>query len=848
MRRSYIGTLVAIAAVSGASAWADFSGKVVDEQGRPVPGALVKVEAAPSKTADWSLSDKDGLWRAPESATPAAALPVYAYAPDLQLPAAVQPEQIPVADLLAGRAILRLTHAQPVKLTVTDGSRNPLPNAAVAVVGHTETPATPSAQPQPVPIAPTGTTIGLAQGNVHLLVQAKGFAPRVVQFPVNGPMGATVVLGPGEPLVARIEDQHGKAIAGATLRPVGWVGLPESLDLGVSLTSAANGLVEWDDAPAAVVRAHVTAPGFLARDAVEIKPKADNHITLVPQAPILLHLQQAGGPTGEIKGLSITRGVVDGKQTLWDPQPLPAEALHRDKAGDLSYTETQAHDALLFRVAGADIQPAQTAPIPLDGKQHALTLTLTHGDRIGGTLTDAAGRPAPNVSVRLLELGDPRAAANSPPAEFTQLLSPDALQQHPADVATTDAAGRFAFSPRSADLLLLAQGDAGYLCAPIKPDAALGSFKLTPWAEIDGTLRQGSRLAAAGTWVTAHGSAGAGLPAFQGAGRTDSKGYFRIPHMIAGAAVVTGPGAPAESVQLQPGKRISITLGGGGRTVVAKLTNPPAAAADSPAIIEPVLPLPQVTLPPDFHMSTNSQRQAFYDTWRQSPAGAAFLAAQTAAAAHHDHPVLSDDGSLRIESIKPGDYRLRFGDVQYPFTVPPAPPNAPDQILDLGALSPQPAYAKLTGQPAPDFLLVRFDGKAETLSSLWQPRPAGSGDVVLLEFWASTSAPSRAQEVPLKKIFDTLGPAGGRRSRLEIVSLSTDDQEAAARTYVQAHAMPWTNAWIGPLGAPGAFAAQVYEVRELPTFVLIDTQGKIAAITHHADAIAPAVHRALSGQ
>ncbi|HVS70599.1 MAG TPA: thioredoxin-like domain-containing protein [Phycisphaerae bacterium] len=823
---------------------ADFSGQVVDEEGRGVGGACVMVGAPGGK---WVLADKEGRWRftsdAPPPADAKAMLPVYAYAPDVDLPAVVRPEEVPVPDLQAGRAVLRLSHGQPVTLTVRDGAGKPVAGAAVAVVGPGE-PAAGGVRPGAVPLGQDGATIGLERGEDQLLVRAKGYAPRVVQVPVNGPMRVAVVVGPGVPLVARIEDDRGKAIAGATLRPVRWTGVQEPLDLGVSLTSGPDGSVEWDDAPAAAVRADVTAPGFLSRQDVEITPRTDNHVTLVRQAPILLRLQQAGGAGGEITGLSITRGVVDGKHTTWDPRPLPAASLHADNSGALSYTETQAHESLIFRVAGADVQPSQTHPIPLDGKEHEVAVMLARGARIGGTLTDAQGNPAANVLVRLVDTGDSPSPAESARAEFTQLLSPDAQRQHPADFARTDPAGRFAFSPRAADVLLLAQGDGGYLCARIKPDAGLTTYTLTPWAEIDGTLHQGSRLAAANTWVTARGSSGQGLPSFQGAGRTDAKGYFRIPHMIAGSAIVTGPGAPAENVQLQPGKRVIVTLGGGGRTVIGKLAD--ASKTTGEAIVEHIVPLPVVTLPPDFRMSTNSQREAFYTAWRQSSAGSAFLAADASAAAHHDHAVVSNDGAFRIEGIKPGDYRLRRGETEYLLKVPPPTQGAADQPLDLGTLNPQPAYTDLLGQTAPDFLLVRFDGKPETLSSLWQPRPAGDGDILLLEFWASTSAASQTQEAPLKKIFDTLGPAGGRSSRLQIVSLSTDQQETTARKYVEAHAMPWTHAWIGPLGGAHAFAAQIYQVRELPTFVLIDSQGKVAAISHHAATIAPAVQQALA--
>jgi len=117
------------------------------------------------------------------------------------------------------------------------------------------------------------------------------------------------------------------------------------------------------------------------------------------------------------------------------------------------------------------------------------------------------------------------------------------------------------------------------------------------------------------------------------------------------------------------------------------------------------------------------------------------------------------------------------------------------------------------GMPAPDFATKTLDGKPLSLSSL-------HGKVVLVDFWA-TWCPNCVAEFPnLKKVQQRL-----HDKPFAIVSISLDENHDMAQKLLKHLKAPGIHTWDikdgeNPVG-------KMYNIRQLPTWYLLDQQGII---------------------
>ncbi len=119
------------------------------------------------------------------------------------------------------------------------------------------------------------------------------------------------------------------------------------------------------------------------------------------------------------------------------------------------------------------------------------------------------------------------------------------------------------------------------------------------------------------------------------------------------------------------------------------------------------------------------------------------------------------------------------------------------------------------GMPAPDFMTKTFDGKPLSLSSL-------QGKVVLIDFWA-TWCPNCVVEFPhLQQVQKKL-----KGKPFVILSVSLDESGDMAKRLVKRMKAPGIHTWDikdgeNPVGV-------MYNVRQLPTWYLLDQKGIIRA-------------------
>jgi thiol-disulfide isomerase/thioredoxin len=151
------------------------------------------------------------------------------------------------------------------------------------------------------------------------------------------------------------------------------------------------------------------------------------------------------------------------------------------------------------------------------------------------------------------------------------------------------------------------------------------------------------------------------------------------------------------------------------------------------------------------------------------------------------------------------------------------------RIAILGAVACLAPAQVGVGSVVPDFSFVDFTGKARAFHEF-------KGRVVLLDFWATWCKPCLADIPHLTELyskyhgkgFDIIGMDAetlGQASE-DIDQALLKDQEARARQIVAVRGAVWphgNNATAVPL------AVKVFAAKTLPTKVLIDAQGKIAA-------------------
>ena len=138
-------------------------------------------------------------------------------------------------------------------------------------------------------------------------------------------------------------------------------------------------------------------------------------------------------------------------------------------------------------------------------------------------------------------------------------------------------------------------------------------------------------------------------------------------------------------------------------------------------------------------------------------------------------------------------------------------------ILLLGlALDSHDARADLGGTTAPDFVLKSLAGTNLRLSEY-------SGDVVLLNFWASWCGSCRQEMPQLDRLYATYRSAG-----LVVLGVNVDDDTSRALDVARA-----LNVSYPVMLDPRKSVAPKYQLGELPMTVLIDRSGVVRYV--HSD-------------
>jgi peroxiredoxin/protocatechuate 3,4-dioxygenase beta subunit len=797
------------------------SGRVIDQDDRPLAGAVVVVSAQKSypksnqrvDVGNRSIkTDANGRWtftgvpEQPDSVEIAA----YDYL-HLTEQANFQTEPYkPLSALRDGSAVLRLQRGSLVEGTVLLPDGRPVAGAEVA---YGEGQGYANSIPPLKSDAEGRFKLGIKPGTVATLVaHASGFGPTLQRLKVGeGTQRTYLTLDTAHSLRGRVVDPSGKPIARAQVVAF-WSGLEGSptSSFGVAsrqtLTTDADGRFEWKEAPGKGVVVDVSGGRFATVSALSLASDIDHRIVLTP--PTVVKGSVLDHDTGQpISGFSLTLAAAwePGDRLIWQRSgDLDKEATKAP--GSFDYTTSMPAHRYIVRVQADGYLPEDSEPFPTDGSTHTLPFRLTKAEPIRGTVRNPDGSPARGGFVYIV-----------PPhrdgwIDYLSLQNDDVTKDQRSGTVhvAIGGDGRFVLPPQRENVALLALTDAGHALVDRREILGEATLLLQPWTRVSGTVTIGGKPAANMSLQSIDPEDSVPIEneprlVRQYHVKTDAEGRFELPRVMTGRLTL-GEWVPngvyrrtwgviRGTVDVEAGRSYVLKIGASGRLVIGRLELP----RKDDWMIRKAEIVPR---------NTKLDRPAKFGV------------------------ELLEEGRFRAIDLPPGDYSLRIalhepppgdscgwgrvlGEYARDFTVPEGS-GASDPPLDLGKLESLPIVGRplAVGDPSPNFTLKTLEGKELSLADF-------RGKYVLLDFWATWCAPCLAEMPNLQAIQDQYA----KDSRLVIIGLSVDDQPKTVAYSVKALKLSWRQGFSGS-DSP---VVSAYGATAIPATFLIGPDGTILA-------------------
>jgi len=494
-----------------------------------------------------------------------------------------------------------------------------------------------------------------------------------------------------------------------------------------------------------------------------------------------------------------------------------------------------ASSALLLTSADAKRETATPKPTASPGKPAARANAA-----VAGILKTAEGKPVASAEVYLA----------TPFAKVPVY----AQRSDKVQTTVTDAQGRFTFPADDANRAVIVLNEKGYAQASMSELATEPEVILQPWARIQGQLREGSQLMAnqvihlsrtrfgskqeAKTYCTVHDTTTV----------TDGEGRYVFERVAPGDTWISWrKGGDRYDVQyryvdVQPGKSLTVDIGGRGRPVIGRAALQEDGNAKPVKFYGSIWPRTdhQMRPPPNWRELSPEEQEKLTAEWEKTPDAKIYNQERC--------PIdfrIEEDGSFTVPDLPSGAYRLvvinwagapvRSAAVARgtsTIVIPEVPGGHSDEPLDIGTVEAFYTRPLQRGDLAPAFEAKTLDGRNLKLSDY-------KGKYLLVHFWRS-DRPETTQDFPDLKAAQK---EWSTKKGLEILGINFDESADSVRDFMKANEITWTQCIV----TRASDIQNRFRLRG-PTTLLIGPDGRILQANLHGVEITEGLKESLSGK
>ncbi len=659
----------------------------------------------------------------------------------------------------------------------------------------------------------------LKPGKTSLFIFSPGKAPYLGQVAVGKTEPLEITMKPARSIRFLVVDQDGQVIEKANVQVVRW-GSKGVWAPTFHTQTDSKGLAAWEEAPEMVVEYSIQSAGYAEGKANLVADGEQHKIVLYPI------LKVAGTVTDATTGRAIEQfQVVPVIYFTPDFPFVERSQTSAQKNGKFSFDFERTDIGHGVQIEAPGYMTRRSGRYRIGQANPTIEFQLQPAQRHRGQVLDEHGKPVSGAKVYVA-------------TGFQNLYLTDLVNEEDGSnyLVTADGKGAFEIVPQMETYSLVVASSAGYAEVKRNIGQQPGEVRVKPWARVKGKLMQAGRpVTSARVAIYPIRNEGIDEPPIHAnfSATTDDMGSFefeRVPPIrcrVLGNLHWSGdyPLSSSQSVplELNPGDEVSLNLGGNGIEVTGQLALDAQELKDFDyhfSINYLVARKPGIEPPPFISNKGFDWRKGWNDSWASSTEGFTYLATL------HNYFVKPEpDGRLRISGVEPGDYELAIslyetteGCLVHPvgsrvlrFTVEP---DASD--LELGKIAVPSMPVPRIGELAPGFQFVGLDGGNSSLTDM-------RGKYVLLDFWATWCGPCVAKLGEVERLRKEYAD----RAHLVVVGVNLDADKEQAQEFLRSKDLPWMHTLLGDWSStdvPRRFA-----ISTVPTYVLIDDQGRIIA-------------------
>ncbi len=678
----------------------------------------------------------------------------------------------------------------------------------------------------------------LPPGPMRVTVVAKRWMPELRKITIEPDLPPLdFQLKRGQKLRIQFVDRAGNAVPDVIVGIRSWRGgeslyntkYPYVLGTNIPTRADQDGIYQWTWAPDDPVTYGFYKTGFAVGRVKIAADESEHRVTLKPL------LRISGTVTDAVSGQPLQRfQVVPVIYFRPDFAMLERKNARNGSEGKFSIEFVGTYKQRGVQIEAPGYVTARSDRYRIGQPDPTLEFKLQPVERYLGKVVDQDGRPLEGAQVYVATAFQTLRLNNLKPRYGTNT---------PNYSVTTDEQGAFEIIPQMERYTLIVVTPDGYAEVERKADQPPGEIRARRWAKLSGRLVQAGQGVPASV-VTIHPVRVSGGDApqieFRLNTETAEDGSFTFQRVPPVACYVNGqlhwsfdsPLTSRRSVPLAlaPGEEAHVSLGGGGAEITGRLL-----VEDAPpdfdyhfALTYLVAQRPGIELPAILADKGIKWQTQWSDAWRSSREGAAYLKTL-----HHWFVKPQPDGRIRISGVEPGQYELAvnlYGSTEgclfHPVAtrVVPVTVKEGQSAVDLGTLMIPSLSLPKEGDVADNFGFVDLDGGQIDLAAL-------RGKFVLLDFWATWCGPCVAKLDDVERLRRQYGDEG-----LVVVGVNLDADKLRARKFIQRKSLPWHHALLGDWSSTDV--PRKFAVSSVPTYVLIDPDGRIVVRSYLLEAIA----------